>query len=48
MSADLLEVRDVERRFGGARRLFGGRSPVLHAVRGLSLALREEIGRAHV
>ena len=36
----ILEVRGLERRFGGGRRLLGGRRPAIHAVQGLSFDLR--------
>ena len=37
----LLAISDVERIFGGARTLFGGRTPAVHAVQGLSLDVRK-------
>ena len=37
----LLQVEGLVRRFGGERTLFGGRKPTLHAVRNVSLDLRE-------
>ena len=40
MSAVLLAVEDVTRRFGGGRRLLGRRRPALHAVQGVSLEVR--------
>jgi peptide/nickel transport system ATP-binding protein len=40
MSA-ILEVRDLERRFGGGRDLLGRRRPAVHAVQGLSFDLLE-------
>ncbi|TYC49507.1 ATP-binding cassette domain-containing protein [Rhodobacterales bacterium] len=36
----LLAIDDVERIFGGERKLFGGRTPAVHAVQGLSLDVR--------
>ena len=33
----LLEVRGLERRFGGGLRLFQGRAPTVYAVRGIDL-----------
>lgn len=37
----LLQIEDLERRFGGHRRLLGGRTPTVHAVRGIDLTLHE-------
>ncbi|WP_346895326.1 oligopeptide/dipeptide ABC transporter ATP-binding protein [uncultured Roseibium sp.] len=37
----LLAISDVERIFGGARKLFGGRTPAVHAVQGLSLDVKQ-------
>jgi len=37
----LLEVRELERRFGGGRSLLGGRRPAVHAVQGVSFDLRQ-------
>jgi peptide/nickel transport system ATP-binding protein len=37
----LLSIADVERVFGGERKLFGGRAPAVHAVQGLSLDVRK-------
>lgn len=37
----LMQIRDVTRRFGGGRRLFGARNPVVHAVQGISFELRK-------
>ncbi|MBN9672954.1 ATP-binding cassette domain-containing protein [Labrenzia aggregata] len=37
----LLTISEVERVFGGARKLFGGREPAVHAVQGLSLDVRK-------
>jgi len=37
----LLEVRDLERRFGGELRLLNGRAPTVYAVRGIDLDLKE-------
>ncbi|WP_029062788.1 oligopeptide/dipeptide ABC transporter ATP-binding protein [Labrenzia sp. DG1229] len=37
----LLTISDVERIFGGERRLFGGRAPAVHAVQSLSLSVRK-------
>jgi oligopeptide/dipeptide ABC transporter ATP-binding protein len=35
----MLEVRDLERRFGGGRTLLGGERPAVHAVQGVSFDL---------
>jgi len=40
-TAPLLEIDGLERRFGGERRLFGGRTPTVYAVRGIDLDLQE-------
>ena len=40
MSEVLLRVEGLARRFGGERRLFGGRAPCVHAVRNIDLDLR--------
>ena len=37
--APILEIERLERRFGGARRLFGGNQPTVYAVRGIELEL---------
>ncbi len=37
----LLTIRDVERIFGGGRKLFGGHLPAVHAVQGLSLDVKK-------
>ena len=39
MTQPLLAAAAVSRRFGGARTLFGGRGPVVHAVEGVSLSV---------
>lgn len=39
--SELLSIADVERVFGGDRKLFGGRTPAVHAVQGLSLDVRQ-------
>lgn len=39
MTAPLLELENVERRFGGGRTLFGGRRPAVHAVQSVSLVV---------
>jgi peptide/nickel transport system ATP-binding protein len=36
----LLTIRSVERIFGGERKLFGGHTPAVHAVQGLSLDVK--------
>ncbi|WP_299817622.1 ABC transporter ATP-binding protein [uncultured Roseibium sp.] len=36
----LLGIEDVERIFGGGRKLFGGHKPAVHAVQGLTLNVR--------
>jgi len=41
VSKVLLQVDGLARRFGGERRLFGGRAPSVHAVRKVDLDLRE-------
>ncbi len=37
----LLTISEVERIFGGERKLFGGRTPAVHAVQGLTLNVRK-------
>jgi len=37
----LLDIRQVERIFGGEKKLFGGRTPAVHAVQGLSLNVKK-------
>lgn len=37
----LLRIDDLERRFGGALKLFGGREPTVHAVQGVHMELEE-------
>lgn len=37
----LLNIRQVERIFGGEKKLFGGRAPAVHAVQGLSLDVKK-------
>ena len=37
--APILEIERLERRFGGARRLFGDNQPTVYAVRGIELEL---------
>jgi peptide/nickel transport system ATP-binding protein len=37
----LLSIRQVERIFGGEKKLFGGHAPAVHAVQGLSLDVRK-------
>jgi len=37
----LLDIRQVERIFGGEKKLFGGRAPAVHAVQGLSLDVKK-------
>ena len=46
MSAPLIAVDEVSRRFGGDRRLLGGRTPTIHAVQGVSfqVAAGETLG----
>ncbi|MGF1609341.1 MAG: ABC transporter ATP-binding protein [Kiloniellales bacterium] len=41
MSAALLQVDGLARRFGGARRLLGGRLPSIHAVQGITLEVHK-------
>ena len=41
MTQALLQVDGLARRFGGERRLLGGRTPEVHAVRSVNLDLRE-------
>jgi oligopeptide/dipeptide ABC transporter ATP-binding protein len=41
MSEALLEIHDVERRFGGGRTLFGAEKPAVHAVQGVTLSVRK-------
>jgi len=41
MSQALLQVDSLARRFGGERRLLGGRRPSVHAVQSITLDLRE-------
>ncbi|MEX2632096.1 MAG: oligopeptide/dipeptide ABC transporter ATP-binding protein [Tistlia sp.] len=41
MSGAILEVRDLERRFGGGRDLLGRPKPAVHALQGISFDLRE-------
>ncbi|PVB59347.1 oligopeptide/dipeptide ABC transporter ATP-binding protein [Labrenzia sp. 011] len=36
----LLDIENVERIFGGGRKLFGGKMPAVHAVQGLTLNVR--------
>ena len=40
-AAPLLQIDSLERRFGGKRQLFGGRTPTVHAVQGIQLDLDE-------
>ncbi|UES58190.1 ATP-binding cassette domain-containing protein [Roseibium aggregatum] len=40
-SEALLTIQDVERIFGGGRKLFGGHLPAVHAVQGLSLDVKK-------
>ena len=40
-SEALLTIQDVERIFGGGRKLFGGHLPAGHAVQGLSLDVKK-------
>jgi peptide/nickel transport system ATP-binding protein len=40
-ASPLLRIDGLERRFGGARRLFGGRAPTVHAVQGIQLDLEQ-------
>jgi oligopeptide/dipeptide ABC transporter ATP-binding protein len=41
MTEPILRVEGLERRFGGERRLLGGRMPTVHAVQSVTLDLRE-------
>ncbi len=41
MSETLLAARDLSKHFGGERRLLGGRTPVVEAVKDVTLELRE-------
>lgn len=41
MTEALLQVEGLERRFGGERRLLGGRTPTVHAVQNVTLDLHE-------
>ncbi|WMS43574.1 ABC transporter ATP-binding protein [Acuticoccus sp. MNP-M23] len=40
-SDSVMQISDLVRTFGGGRRLFGGSAPAVHAVRGVSLAVRK-------
>lgn len=40
-SGTLLSISDVERVFGGERKLFGGQTPAVHAVQNISLDVRK-------
>ncbi|EFO29836.1 oligopeptide transport ATP-binding protein AppF [Roseibium sp. TrichSKD4] len=41
VSGTLLSISDVERVFGGERKLFGGQTPAVHAVQSVSLDVRK-------